>query len=214
MRRMVMIALCCALAATGAMAQGTPNTFELTPLIGYWFGDHISAGSFDYVNYDMTTGDATVYGLRAAYRFTPNWAVEGYLSQARPDLLTGQGGMHGGVSKVGTLDTTTAEVNMEFAFGHSRFVPFLGFGVGAMRLSPNYTVAEVSGGYAQTQFVGDFGIGFKIFFDPKVALRFDWRGHTVDFNNYDSCDWYYGGCYHGYDWVTFTELSLGVTFVF
>jgi Outer membrane protein beta-barrel domain len=212
--RWVLVAVCCFLAATLAFAQGTPNSFELTPLVGYWFGDHISTASFDYAYDDMRTGDATVYGLRAAYRFTPNWAVEGYLSQARPDLFAGYGGMHGEAMKVGTLDTTTAEVNMEVAFGHSRFVPFLGFGVGAMRLDPHYTVGGVSGGYAQTEFVGDFGVGFKIFFNPNVALRFDWRGHSVDFNHYDSCDWDYGGCYYGYDWVTFTELSLGVTFVF
>ena len=39
------------------------------------------------------------------------------------------------------MDMTTAEVNMEVSFGHSRFVPFLAGGIGAMRLDPTLDVA-------------------------------------------------------------------------
>ena len=70
-----------------------------------------------------------------------------------------------GLSKLGTMDMTTAEVNMEVAFGHSRFVPFLGGGVGAMRLDPTLHVEGANGSLsADTKFVGDFGVGFKLFF--------------------------------------------------
>ena len=215
--RRILITLCCVLVAPLAFAQGTPNTIELTPMVGYWFGDTISQGTINNVPFDMTLNDATSYGLRVAYRLTPNWAVEGYFVKARPDIVTGRGDFFGGMSKIGTMDLTTAEVNMEVAFGHSRFVPFLGGGVGAMRLAPTLHVEGASGSLsADTKFVGDFGVGFKLFFSPKIALRFDWRGHSVDLNTYNNndCDWYWGGCYYDQNWLTFTELALGLTFVF
>ena len=71
------------LVAPLAFAQGTPNTIELTPTVGYWFGDTISQGTINNINFDMTINDATSYGLRVAYRFSPMWAVEGYFVKAR-----------------------------------------------------------------------------------------------------------------------------------
>jgi len=217
--RRVLIAVCCVLAAPLGFAQGTPDTIELTPTVGYWFGDTISQGNVDNVNVDMTIDDATSYGLRMAYRFNPMWAVDVFLAKENADLITGHGDFFGGQSKLGTMDITTAEVNVEVSFGHSRFVPFLGGGVGAMRLDPNLHVEGANANLsADTKFVGDFGIGFKLFFNPKLALRFEWRGHSVDFgdhdNYYEDCDWYWGGCNYENNWLTFSELSLGLTFVF
>ncbi len=212
----IFAAACLMLVASGAFAQGTTNTIELTPTVGYWFGDTVSQGSVNNVPFDMTINDATAYGLRVAYRFNPMWAVDLFLAKENADLVTGRGEFFGGVSKIGTMDVTTAEVNMEVAFGHSRFVPFLGGGVGAMRLAPTLHVEGAAGSLsADTKFVGDFGGGFKLFFSPQIALRFDWRGHSVDLNtHHNDCDWYYGGCYYDHNWLTFTELSLGLTFVF
>jgi hypothetical protein len=219
--RRVLIVVCCVLAAPLAFAQGEPNTIELTPTIGYWFGDTLSQGSAENINFDMDINDATSYGLRVAYRFNPMWAVDVFLAKESADLITGRGDFFGGQSKLGTMDMTTAEVNMEVCFGHSRFVPFLGAGVGAMRLDPTLHVEGVNGNLsADTKFVGDFGVGFKLFFTPKLALRFDWRGHSVNLGNdnhhHEDCDPYWG-CYYDYwdhNWMTFSELSLGLTFVF
>ena len=200
--------------ASGAFAQGTPNTIELTPTVGYWFGDTISQGTVNNINFDMTINDAASYGLRVAYRFNPMWAVEGYLAKERADLVTGRGDFFGGRSKLGTMDVTTAEVNMEVAFGHGRFVPFLGGGVGAMRLAPSLTVEGGNTSLtADTKLVGDFGAGFKLFFSPQVALRFDWRGHSVNLNSERDCDWW-SDCHNDRNWLTFSELALGLTFVF
>ncbi len=202
------------LVASGAFAQGTPNTIELTPTVGYWFGDTISQGTVNNINFDMTINDAASYGLRVAYRFNPMWAVEGYLAKERADLVTGRGDFFGGRSKLGTMDVTTAEVNMEVTFGHGRFVPFLGGGVGAMRLAPSLTVEGSNTSLtADTKFVGDFGAGFKLFFSPQVALRFDWRGHSVNMNSERDCDWW-SDCHNDRNWLTFSELALGLTFVF
>src|SRR5664280_2088963 len=88
MRRLLFV-LCLAVAAPWAFAQGTPNTVELTPTVGYWFGDTISRGTINTVPFDVTVDDAPSYGLRIAYRFTPSWAFEGFLARGRADLITG-----------------------------------------------------------------------------------------------------------------------------
>jgi len=215
----LLAAACMVLIAPWALAQGTPNTVELTPTIGYWFGDTLPPGTLSGVNYDATVDNGTSYGLRVAYRFAPHWAVEGFLTWQQSDLVATQGGIFVAQSHIGTMDMGTGEVNMEYAFGHSRFVPFIVGGVGAMRLSPTLYPAAAGGAYpplsSATRFVGDFGTGFKVFFNPDVALRFDLRWHTVDLNDWQNCDWHYGYCggYYDYNWLTFTEVSLGVTFV-
>ena len=213
--RRILIAVCCVMAAPLAFAQGTRNTIELTPTVGYWFGDTISRGAVNNVDFDMTVNDATSYGLRVAYRFTPNWAVEGYLARERADLVTGRGELFGGISKIGRMDVTTAEANMEVSFGHGRFVPFLGGGIGGMRLAPTLNVEGGNANLAaETKFVGDFGVGFKLFLNPKLALRFDWRGHSVNINAQHDCDWWWDDCHYDRNWLTFSELALGLTFVF
>jgi opacity protein-like surface antigen len=213
--RRILIAVCCVMAAPLALAQGTPNTIELTPTVGYWFGDTISRGAVNNVDFDMTINDAASYGLRVAYRFTPNWAVEGYLARERADLVTGRGELFGGISRIGRMDMTTAEANMEVSFGHGRFMPFLGGGIGAMRLAPTLNVDGGNANLAaETKFVGDFGVGFKLFFSPKLALRFDWRGHSVNINTQNDCDGWWDDCHYDRNWLTFAEVALGLTFVF
>jgi len=210
------VGLCVAMAAPWALAQGTPNTVELTPTVGYWFGDTISRGVIDNVNFDMTVDDATSYGIRIGYRFAPNWAFEGFLAKERADLVTGHQELFSGQTRIGRMDLTTAEANMEVSFGHSRFVPFIVGGIGAMRMDPtldNSQTGNVSLA-AETRFVGDFGAGFKIFFSPQVALRFDWRGHSVNIDNAEECDFHWDDCHYDRNWLTFTEVALGLTFVF
>ncbi|MGD1146423.1 MAG: outer membrane beta-barrel protein [Thermoanaerobaculaceae bacterium] len=214
MRRLLLVLLAAGLTVARADAQGTPNTIELTPTAGYWFGDTISRGIINNVNFDIRVNDTPSYGLRIAYRFAPNLALEGFFTRERADLSTGNGGIFSGANKVGTMDMTTAEANFEFSFGHQRLVPFIVGGVGAMRLDPTITVGQTPGSSlsSDTRFVGDFGGGLKLFFTPQVALRFDWRGHSVNLDNGHDCDWW-GHCSYNGNWLTFTELGLGLTFV-
>jgi len=213
-RWLVVLSMSVVLAPWG-YAQGTANSVELTPTAGYWFGDTISRGVINGVNFDVTVDDTPSYGFRIAYKFTPSLALEGFFAREKADLVTGHGSLFSGVNKVGTMDMTTAEANLEFSFGHGRLVPFIAGGIGAMRLEP--TLFSTTGGNANlsadTRFVGDFGGGLKLFFSPAVALRFDWRGHSVNIDNRESCDWW-GGCSYDRNWLTFSELSLGLTFVF
>jgi hypothetical protein len=214
--RRVLIVLCVVLASPWALAQGTPNTVELTPTVGFWFGDTISRGAINNVDFDMTVDDAASYGLRIAYRFTPSWAIEGFFAKERADLVTGHRDLFSGSNRIGRMDMTTAEANMEVSFGHSRFVPFLAGGIGAMRLDPSLDVIPAGGSNlaADTRFVGNFGGGFKLFLTPQLALRFDWRGHSVQIDNQSRCDWYWDNCRYDRNWLTFSEVALGLTFVF
>ncbi len=211
MRRLLVV-LCLALATPQAFAQGTPNTVELTPTVGYWFGDTISRGAINTIPFDVTVDDAPSYGLRIGYRFTPNWAFEGFLARGRADLVTGNRELFGGQSRIGRMDMTTAEANMEVSFGHSRLVPFLAGGIGAMRLEPTLDASTGGSLSSDTRLVGDFGGGLKLFFTPQVALRFDWRGHSVNIDNRHDCGWW-DDCSNDRNWLTFTEVGLGLTFV-
>jgi hypothetical protein len=214
MRKLLLVLLASVLSVAWANAQGTPDTIELTPTVGYWFGDTISGGVINNINFDVTVDDAPSYGFRIAYRFAPNFALEGFFARERADLTTGHGELFAGANKVGRMDMTTAEANFEFSFGHRRLVPFIVGGLGAMRLEPTLIAGQVSGNSlsSDTRFVGDFGGGLKLFFTPQVALRFDWRGHSVNIDKGHGCDWW-GSCSYDRNWLTFTEVGLGLSFI-
>ena len=213
MRKTLFAVLALVVVAPFAAAQGMAGSVELTPTAGYWFGDTLVQGTTGIFDFDVTIDDAPAYGLRLGYRFSPNWALEGYFGQSRADLVTGDDELFGGVEKIGEIDLTTAEIGVEGSLGSSRLVPFLAGGIGAMRLDP-----DLPGSSADTRFVGNFGGGLKLFFTPQIALRFDARFHSVlvgegenDCDHWD--DWDDWDCQNN-DWITFGELALGLSFVF
>lgn len=208
MRVLKVVAVLMVIGAAPAVAQGVPGNIELTPTVGFWFGDTLTRNVTGAFPFDVTIDDAPAYGLRLAYRFTRNWALEGSVFRERADLVTGRRELFGGQSKLGTIDLTTAQIGFEGSFGRSRVVPFLAGGIGAMNLSPN--IENLSG---DTRFTANFGGGLKFFFTQDVALRFDWRGHGVKVGDTRySCDWW-GECdYEG--WISFTEVGLGLQFSF
>ncbi|MGC8916082.1 MAG: outer membrane beta-barrel protein [Thermoanaerobaculum sp.] len=186
-----------------------PGSVELTPTVGFWLGDTIARGVTPTFNFDVTVDDAPAYGVRLGYRFAPNWAVDFALFRENADLVTGHGELFGGRNKIGEIDLTTMEVGIEGSLGHRRVVPFLAGGIGAMHMDPKF--GDVS---SDTRFVANFGGGFKVFFTPELALRFDWRGHSVHVSNdRDRCDWW-DECDRSDNWITFTEVALGLSFVF
>lgn len=193
-------------ALAGAQAVGS---VELTPTVGFWLGDTIARGVTQTFNFDVTVDDAPAYGVRLGYRFAPNWALDFALFRENADLVTGRGDLFGGRSTIGDINLTTFEVGVEGSLGHRRVVPFLAGGIGAMHLDPNFGNAS-----SDTRFVANFGGGFKVFFTPELALRFDWRGHSVHVGgDSDRCDWW-DECDRRDNWITFTEVALGLSFVF
>jgi hypothetical protein len=209
MRKLVIGVVLLLAAAPWALAQGTAGSVELTPTVGYWWGDTLARGTTGLFPYDVTIADAPAYGLRLNYRITSGWAVEAFLNHERADLVQGSDALFEGSPKLGTIDLNSAEFGFEGAFGHARLVPFIAGGLGAMWMDPS-----VAGATSDTRFVGNFGGGVKLFLSEQVALRFDLRWHSVDVqgsNDHHHCDYYYD-CYNN-NWITFTELSLGLTFV-
>jgi outer membrane beta-barrel protein len=208
MRRLT-LAVALLMLAQGALAQGVAGSVELTPTVGYWFGDVLTRGTTGAFNFDVTIDDAPSYGLRLGYHFTPNWALEAFIAKEDADLLTGHDELFGGREKVGSIDLTTATVGFEGSMGNRRLVPFLAGGIGAMHLNPS-TAAMAS----DTRFTANFGGGFKLFFSPEMALRFDFRGHAVNIGDRrNDCDWW-ESCLSNDEWITFREVALGLTFVF
>ncbi len=197
------------LVAPVALAQGRAGSIELTPTVGYWFGDTLARGTVNAFDFDVTVDDTTAAGVRISYRFTENWALEGALMRFKADLVTGRKELFGGAEKLGEIRGDVAEIGFEGSFGSSRLVPFLAGGIGAMRLDPSMANAS-----SDTRFVGHLGAGFKLFFTPSVALRFDWRGHSANVRSgRDDCDWW-ERCSYDDRWLTFKELSLGLAFAF
>jgi opacity protein-like surface antigen len=207
--RKALVLVACLLVTGVALAQGRGETIELTPTVGYWFGDTLGHGESDGHQYDMRIDDATSYGLRLGYNFSHNWGLEFMLTREEADIVTGNDELFGGQKKLGTATMTTGEVSFLVGFGHGRLIPFLAGGIGAMNLNPS-----MSNSSSDTLFVGNFGVGFKLFFTPDVALRFDWRGHSVDNGNDEHhCDWW-DDCHHDHNYMTFSEVALGLSFVF
>lgn len=220
--RKVLILLLLLLSAGWCAAQGTPGSVELTPMVGYWFGDALTQGTSNAIPFDVTIDDAPAYGLRLAYRLSEHWALEGTLVYENADLVTGSGDIFEGSSKLGEMELTTGELGFEVSFGSSRLVPFLAGGIGLMHLAP-----DVPGLSSDTRFAANFGVGLKLFLTPELALRLDWRGHGVDVGGGDSdwdCDGWddccgcggcgYWDCDYDDEWLGFSEVSLGLTFVF
>jgi hypothetical protein len=199
------------LVAPWCSAQGSANAVELTPTVGYWFGDTLATGWGTGYDFPVEVDDATAFGLRLGYRFHPNWALEWSLHHENADLVSGGSGGTIPASTIGDIDLDTLEIGFEGSFGHSRFVPFLAGGIGLMHMDPS-----LPGLGTDTRFVGNFGPGFKIFFTPDFAFRFDWRVHSVSMDGgHDDCDWW-DDCDWDYDdnWTTFNEVSMGLTFAF
>jgi len=210
MRRWVLVLLFLSVAPF-ALGQGTEGSIELSPTAGYWFGDTLGQGTTGLFDFDVTIDDSYSYGFRLGYRFSPNVAMEGFLTRSSADMVTGEDELFGGEQKIGEIDLTTGELGIEASFGSSRMVPFIAGGIGIMRMDP-----QLPGASADNRFVGYFGGGFKLFFTPQVALRFDARVHSVNVGDsgFDDCDYWEDWDCHNNNWLNFVELGLGLTFVF
>lgn len=208
--RRLLIAAIVVLTAAGASAQGREGTVEFTPTVGFWFGDTLARGVQEGYDFDVTIDDDVAYGFRVGYKFTPSWALAGSFMFERADLITGSDEFLGDTNVLGTIDITSAEIGFEGTFGHARLAPLFDAGVGVVSLDPDSQNMR-----SDTDFAFHVGTGFKLFFSPDVAFRFDFRGHGVNIGQGDreDCDWW-GDCSDSDDWIWMRELSIGLSFVF
>lgn len=156
--------------AAAAQAQHSalpePNTFEITPFIGFGLGfsdddglPDLSSGSF-------------LLGAAGAYNFTTQLAVEGELGII-PDIAGDTNGVDIGVQ------TFSANGVYHFDTG-SAIVPYATFGLGFGR-----THADVSGvgDDSQTEFAINLGGGVKYPINDRLAVRGDLRYFNVNDEN-------------------------------
>lgn len=121
----------------------------------------IREGSFElspFIGYALPGhdyDDRPVYGLRAGYNFTRNWGLEGAFEY---------------INHVGELYHADAVYHFT---PEQAFNPFLFAGVGAAHVRKE----------SNTEFMGNFGLGFKYSFTDSVAFRTDVRDVLTDFHS-------------------------------
>jgi OmpA-OmpF porin, OOP family len=153
--------------ASPAQAQSTalpePNTFELTPFLGFGLGfsggEGLDDGSF-------------LLGVAGAYNFTTMLAVEGELGII-PDIA--------GDSSDVDISVQTFSVNGVYHFEtRSKVVPYATLGLGFGRTSADFSnLADNS----STEFAVNLGGGVKYPINDRLAVRGDLRYFNVNDEN-------------------------------
>lgn len=143
-----------------------PNTFELTPFIGFGFGFSNDDGLPD-----LSDGAFTL-GVAGAYNFTTQLAVEGELGIV-PDIA--------GDTNGADVNVQTFSANGVYHFDtRSAVVPYATLGLGFGR-----THAEIAGvgDDSQTEFAVNLGGGVKYPINDRLAVRGDLRYFNVNDEN-------------------------------
>jgi OmpA-OmpF porin, OOP family len=149
--------------ASAAQAQPSalpePNTFDLTPFIGFGFG--YSDG------FDVSDG-TFLLGVAGAYNFTTQLAVEGELGII-PDIA--------GDTPDLDISVQTFSANGVYHFDtRSAVVPYATLGLGFGRIG----VDSTSGDDSNTEFAFNLGGGVKYPINDRLAVRGDVRYFNVN----------------------------------
>ena len=153
--------------ASTARAQTTalpePNTFELTPFLGFGLGFSDGEGLSD---------GAFLLGVAGAYNFTTQLAVEGELAII-PDIA--------GDNNDVDISVQTFSANGVYHFEtNSKVVPYATLGLGFGRTSADFTtLPDVS----SSEFAVNLGGGVKYPINDRLAVRGDLRYFNVNDEN-------------------------------
>ena len=157
--------------ASPAQAQNAlpePNTFDITPFIGFGLG-------FDddpLLDTVLDTGNSFLLGVAVGYNWTTNLSIEGELGIV-PDIV--------GDSNDIDLGITTFSVNGVYHFDtQTKFVPYatLGLGFGSMGLDIEGVDDE-----SNTEFLVNLGGGVKYPVTDRLQVRGDLRYFSVNDEN-------------------------------
>src|SRR5690606_20822730 len=165
------------LGAIPAMAQQAEGRNEIGVFAGALFGNDLTdepvSGSVPALDDDF------VAGLRYAYNFTPNFALEGSFG-INPNKVKGAVG-----GKV-DIDVYTADINAVWNFRNgSRLIPYVSAGVGYAFADLDRPLAGTVGGNAVT-IDDDGGVtlnaggGLKYSLTDRVLVRLDARYRFID----------------------------------
>jgi OOP family OmpA-OmpF porin len=133
---------------------------------------HISLmGGYMFPNNGIAVDNGGVYGLGLGYNFNKNWGIEafGYYSPSLDD----DGVLNSvvGVSNPPSFDNdaTLARISALYHFDTgTKFTPYVSLGLGGQWISrdrPEYR--------NYSSFAANAGLGFKLFFNEVIALRFE-----------------------------------------
>ena len=210
-RRCVRIAgagLALALGASAARGQAPPPSPAIGPwqitAIGGWY-----SGATPYVldgtSQKVELESAAEYGLRLGYDFTPHFGLEMAWTQSKPDV-TLSGDPEGGL---GHRNLNTYELDGLYYATRGCIRLFGALGVGG---------ASTGSSFGGTNLTASGGLGVKIFFDRRWALRLQGLARTTYGNlgpgdTIAYCDRF--GCYnYRTSWYWTGEAFGGVTFAF
>ena len=134
-------------------AEIKPGAFSLAPNFGSYFFDN-----------DQKILNTKTYGLTAGYDINERWGIEGSFNLLNTKAKIGGAKMDGNIINLDALYYLTT---------NQRFVPYLAVGAG------NLTLDKLDG-IDYSGLSGNFGLGLKIFFTDRIAVRIDLR-HVVNF---------------------------------
>jgi OOP family OmpA-OmpF porin len=112
---------------------------------------------------DQNLLNTITYGASLGYNFTEHWGIEGSLNYLNTKAEIGGADVDGFLYRIDGLYNFTPQ---------KRWTPYLAVGLGGLNLDEN-------------DFIANYGVGFKYFFNDKVAFRADLR-HVLPFpgNNF------------------------------
>ena len=202
------------LLAPPASGQDRSGTVEISPFGGAAFGGSVyTVALTSPYNRKLDVGDAGTFGLRVGYVFNRYAGVEVAWSHAQSGLYLGSSGAFSPQTRVGDFNTDTFEVNGVFTFGKGKFIPYVTVGGGA-----NSMQLKASGynSATETRFVGNLGLGAKVWITPKFGLRFEGRVRSTYLGNgsNDGCRDYYCNYYSDGSWYTSGDVTGGLAFAF
>ena len=97
--------------------------------------------------------DSSTYGATIGYDFNKNWGIEGSFNYINAE------------AEIGGADVDSYLYRLEslyYFLPKSRWTPFIAFGLGSLDAD-------------DSEFVFDYGLGFKYYFTDKIAFRTDIR---------------------------------------
>ena len=204
MKRWIVLSTVLLLALPGLAGwQEGSSEFEL--FLGSHLGDNFTLESDYGDEYRMQLNDSLLLGMRGAYFFGPNTAIEFTLAGTQSDTRDGD-----------DFDLYYYHGNILYQFGEAGFAPFVTVGMGLT------TTRRPDVGYGDwdritdSHFSWNFGGGFKVYFNRNFALRTDVRGYWTSMDDRD-CDHYDNhdeDCWNNENILSTTEISAGFVFRF
>ena len=209
--RILVFAAAAVLAAPCLFAQIREGTVEIEPFAGYLWGGHFDRGTTAIFDQSVDVEDHFTYGGRIGYNFTSLVEFESMFQRTETNFVahtSSSGPIFGPPGQDVRLGKLTIDYYMgytTFNFGHSRFVPYVSFGLGAAHLNPDVPNVPAS---SDTRFTTSVAGGVKLFATPHFGFRFDGRYLGTSLGDHGHCD-----CSHS-DWLSNWTTTGGLLFAF